>query len=63
MIGAQAGVMSDVPAGSKKAWTPALDQVQALRVVGEILRLPKLASKVKELARRLERLEASKDHS
>lgn len=62
MIGAQAGVMSDVPPGAKKAWSPALDQSQALRVVGELLRLPRLAAQLKELAKRVERLEASKDH-
>jgi UDP-3-O-[3-hydroxymyristoyl] glucosamine N-acyltransferase len=61
MIGAQAGVMSNVPAGQKMAWTPALKREDALRTVGQILRLPKMAEKLKELDKRLNKLEAAED--
>lgn len=60
MIGAQAGVMADVEAGAKKGWSPALDQGQALRVVAEVIKLPKT---IKDMAKRLDRLEAAKDHT
>jgi UDP-3-O-[3-hydroxymyristoyl] glucosamine N-acyltransferase len=62
MIGAQAGVMSDVPAGEKQVWTPALEQGEGMRIVGEVLRLPKTVKQVKELTKRVERLEAPEDH-
>ncbi len=61
MIGAQAGVMSSVPAGQKMAWTPALKRDDAMRTVGQILRLPKMAAKLKELGKRLDKLEAAED--
>ncbi len=61
MVGAQAGVMSSVPAGQKMAWTPALKREDALRTVGQILRLPKMAEKLKELDKRLNKLEAAED--
>jgi UDP-3-O-[3-hydroxymyristoyl] glucosamine N-acyltransferase len=62
MIGAQAGVMSNVPANERVAWTPALEQGEVMRVIGEVLRLPKTVKKMKELAKRVERLEAPEDH-
>jgi len=61
MVAAQSGVMSSVPAGQKMAWTPALKREDAMRTVGQILRLPKMAEKVKELSKRLEKLEAAED--
>ncbi|MCX5636569.1 MAG: UDP-3-O-(3-hydroxymyristoyl)glucosamine N-acyltransferase, partial [Planctomycetota bacterium] len=60
-IGAQAGVMNDVPAGRQLAWTPAIERKEALRIVGLVMRLPKIAEQLKQLTRRLERLEAAKD--
>jgi UDP-3-O-[3-hydroxymyristoyl] glucosamine N-acyltransferase len=62
MLGAQAGVMSNVPEGQKLAWSPAIDVKEAVRVVAYILRLPKMAEQLKKLNKRIERLEASKDH-
>jgi UDP-3-O-[3-hydroxymyristoyl] glucosamine N-acyltransferase len=61
MVGAQAGVMNSVPAGKKMAWSPALERKDALRTVGLIMRLPKIAEEFKKLGKRIEKLEAAKD--
>ncbi|MEJ2700807.1 MAG: UDP-3-O-(3-hydroxymyristoyl)glucosamine N-acyltransferase [Sedimentisphaerales bacterium] len=61
MVGAQAGLMSSVPAGLKMAWTPALERKEALRTVGLIMRLPKMAEQLKQLGKRVEDLEATED--
>jgi len=61
MVGAQAGIMNDVPAGQKLAWSPAIDYKEAMRALGNIMRLPKLAEKLKQLARRVEKLEKDED--
>lgn len=61
MIGAQAGVMNNVPAGQKMAWSPAIDRKEALRTVGLIMRLPKMAEQLKQLGKRIEKLEVTKD--
>ena len=60
-VGAQSGVMGNIPDGQTVVWTPAIEQSQALRVVGEVLRLPKTAKRVSQLAKRLDSLEAAKD--
>jgi UDP-3-O-[3-hydroxymyristoyl] glucosamine N-acyltransferase len=62
MIGAQAGVMSSVGPKQKLAWTPAVDAKEAAWLVAHILRLPKLASQVKRLTKRVEKLEAAENH-
>lgn len=62
MIGAQAGVMDDVPEGEKRYWSPALEQGEAMRIIGEVLRLPRTVKRLKELTKRVERLEAPEDH-
>ncbi len=61
MIGAQAGVMGDVPAGQKFAWTPAIKAREAFRIIGLIMRLPKMAEQLKKLSQRTEKLEAAED--
>jgi len=61
MVGAQAGVMSSVPAGQKLAWTPAIDRKEALRIIGLIMRLPKTAKQLKQLSKRIEKLEAAEN--
>ena len=61
MVGAQAGLMKSVPAGQKLAWTPALERKEALRTVGLILRLPKMAEQLKQLGKRIEKLEVAED--
>ena len=61
MIAARSGVMSSVPAGQKLAWTPAIKREDALRTVGLILRLPKMAKQLKQLSKRMDKLEAAED--
>jgi UDP-3-O-[3-hydroxymyristoyl] glucosamine N-acyltransferase len=61
MISGQAGVMSNVPAGQKLAWTPAIKKEDAMRTVGLVLRLPKMVKQLKQLSKRIEKLEAAKD--
>jgi UDP-3-O-[3-hydroxymyristoyl] glucosamine N-acyltransferase len=63
MIGAQSGVMSNVAAGEKLAWTPAVDVKEAVRAVAYILRLPKFSQQLKRLTAKVEKLEAAKDHT
>jgi len=61
MVGAQAGVMNNVPAGQKMAWTPALERKEALRTVSLIMRLPKIAEELKQLGKRIKKLEVAED--
>jgi len=61
MVGAQAGVVSSVPAGQKLAWTPAIKREEALRIVGLTMRLPKMADQLKQLSKRVEKLEVAED--
>jgi UDP-3-O-[3-hydroxymyristoyl] glucosamine N-acyltransferase len=61
MVAARSGVMSSVPAGQKLAWTPAINREDALRTVGLILRLPKMAQQLKQLSKRMDKLEAAED--
>jgi UDP-3-O-[3-hydroxymyristoyl] glucosamine N-acyltransferase len=61
MIGAQAGVMSGTTAGSKLLGSPAIDIKDAMKVFGLMKRLPELSESLKQLHKRIEKLEAAKD--
>ena len=61
MIGAKAGVINNVPAGQKLAWTPALEWNEAMRIEALTRRLPKLYEQLKQLSKKVEKLEAAKD--
>lgn len=61
MFGAQSGVTNNVPAGQKMLWTPALERKEALRTIGLVMRLPKMAEKIKRLGKRIEKLEVAED--
>ena len=61
MIGAQAGVMRSVPAGQKFAGTPAIEGKRALRVMNLVMRLPEMAGQLKQLSKRVKKLEAAED--
>ncbi|UCC98257.1 MAG: UDP-3-O-(3-hydroxymyristoyl)glucosamine N-acyltransferase [Phycisphaerales bacterium] len=61
MVGAQAGVMGSVPAGQKLLGTPAVKKEEALRIMCLSMRLPKMAEQLKQLSKRIERLEAAED--
>ena len=60
-VGAQAGVMNSVQPGKKLIWTPAIEQDKGRRVVAEVIRLPKTISRLKQLIKRVERLESAAD--
>jgi UDP-3-O-[3-hydroxymyristoyl] glucosamine N-acyltransferase len=62
MVAARSGVISSVPAGQKLAWTPAINREDALRTIGLILRLPKMAAQLKQLSKRMDKLEAAEDN-
>jgi UDP-3-O-[3-hydroxymyristoyl] glucosamine N-acyltransferase len=61
MIAARSGVMSSVPPGQKLLWTPAIKKEDAMRTIGLVLRLPKMAKQLKQLVKRIEKLEAAED--
>ncbi len=61
MIGAQAGVMGGTAAGARLLGSPAIDIKDAMKVFGLMKRLPKLAESLKQLHKRIERIEAAKD--
>jgi len=62
MVAGKSGVMNSVAAGLQLAGMPAIDKRETLRIIGLTMRLPKLAEQVKQLAKRLEKLEAAKDN-
>jgi len=61
MVGAQAGVVSSVPAGQKLAWTPAIERTKAARIVCQVMHLPELAGQLKQMSKRIEKLEAAEN--
>ena len=61
MIGAQSGVMHNTAAGKQLLGSPALESKEAFRIMSLMMRLPKLAEQLKQLTKRIERLEAAKD--
>jgi UDP-3-O-[3-hydroxymyristoyl] glucosamine N-acyltransferase len=61
MVGAQAGVASDVAANQRIVGSPATDAKEMLRIVGFLKRLPKMSEQLKQLSAKVENLEASKD--
>jgi UDP-3-O-[3-hydroxymyristoyl] glucosamine N-acyltransferase len=61
MVGARSGVIHNVAAGQKIFGMPAIDKGEALRVIGLTRRLPKLAEQLKQLSKRIKRLEAAKN--
>ena len=58
MIGAQAGVPSDIAAGEKMLGSPARPILQAKRIMVAEARLPELLHRVRALEQKLERLTA-----
>ena len=57
IIGAQSGVHTDVETGAKMLGTPVRSMMQAKRIYASEDKLPDLGRRVRELERRLERLE------
>jgi len=60
MVSAQAGVVNNIETGQQVAWTPAVDKRKAFRIISSMLRLPKLAEQLKQLIKRVEKLEEDK---
>ena len=61
IVGAQSGVPADIPAGEKMLGTPARPLTQAKRILLTEGHLPDIARKVRDLERRLARLEGRDD--
>ena len=61
IVGAQAGVMNNIKDGITVVGSPAIDRKEALHIIGLTMRLPKLNKQLKQLSKRVEKLEAAKD--
>ena len=61
IVGAQSGVTHSVAAGQTIFGLPAIDLKEERRIIGLRRRLPKLVEQVKQLSKRIERLEAAKN--
>jgi UDP-3-O-[3-hydroxymyristoyl] glucosamine N-acyltransferase len=61
-IGGQSGVHCDVPPGSKWVGLPAQNAPDMARQWAALKRLPKLLEQMREMAKRIERLESSANH-
>ena len=62
MIAAQSGVIQNVAAGQILFGTPALQTKEEFRIISARRRLPNMAKQIKQLIKRVERLEAAEDH-
>jgi UDP-3-O-[3-hydroxymyristoyl] glucosamine N-acyltransferase len=62
MIGARSGVTQDVAAGQSLFGCPALETKEEFRIISARRRLPNMAKQLKQLIKRVERLEAAKDN-
>ncbi len=61
MIGAKSGVHDSIAAGQQFAGSPALERRKAFRIMCLMRRLPQMAEQLKQLSKRIERLEAAED--
>jgi UDP-3-O-[3-hydroxymyristoyl] glucosamine N-acyltransferase len=61
MIAVSSVALQDVPAGKKLLGVPATDIKEQLRVIGLTRRLPKLVEQLKQVSKRLDKLETAKD--
>jgi UDP-3-O-[3-hydroxymyristoyl] glucosamine N-acyltransferase len=61
MAGAQSGVTRSVLAGQQVLGTPATERIKASKMFGLTKRLPKLAEQLRQLRKRIEKLEAAED--
>ena len=62
IIGGRSGVLSDVAAGRKIFGTPATDYAEEMKLVALRRRLPKMNEQLKQLSKRVERLESAEDN-
>ena len=61
--GAQAGVMNDIPAGLQVLGSPAADIKEKVKQFVVERKLPQMHKQLKQLAKRIEAIEASKNNS
>jgi len=61
IVGAQSGVSHNIAAGQRVLGSPAIEGKEALQVLVLMKRLPKLVEQLKQLSKRIERLEKAKD--
>jgi len=61
IIAAQSGLSHNVEAGKTVFGSPAIDIVEAIKVITLTRRLPKMVKQLKQLSKRLEKLEAAKN--
>ena len=61
IVAGRAGVLKDVKAGERLFGYPAMDYGKAFRIMASQRKLPVLLEQFRELSKRVERLEASKD--
>jgi UDP-3-O-[3-hydroxymyristoyl] glucosamine N-acyltransferase len=61
MVGARSALMRNVAAGKKMFGYPAFEKTEALRIIGLTRHLPELVESLKQLRKRIEKLEAAKD--
>jgi UDP-3-O-[3-hydroxymyristoyl] glucosamine N-acyltransferase len=57
VLGAQAGVAEDVPAGERRLGSPAVPMLQAKRLFASQKHLPDMSRRLRAAERRLEQLE------
>jgi len=63
VVGAKSVVLQDVGSKQQLLGFPAIDKNEELRIIGLRRRLPKLAEQLRQLRKRIEELEASKDYT
>ena len=61
IVGARAIAHKDVAAGQKLFGTPATDKTKMFRALGLMMRLPKIVEQLKQLTKRIDKLETAKD--
>jgi UDP-3-O-[3-hydroxymyristoyl] glucosamine N-acyltransferase len=62
MVGAQSGVIQDIAAGKTLWGTPAFEKKEEFRMISLSRRLPDMARRIKQLIKRVEKLEAAEDN-
>lgn len=60
-VGAQAGVINNIGSGERVVGSPAIDSKEAFQIMVLTKRLPKLVKQLKELSKRVDKLESAKD--
>jgi UDP-3-O-[3-hydroxymyristoyl] glucosamine N-acyltransferase len=62
MVGAQSGVTRDIAAGQQIFGSPATEKMEAIKIIGLTKHLPKMTESLKQLRKRIEKLETAKDN-